>query len=101
MSPPPARRSRGLDPPVELRRLRLRRAAGRTFADVVIAVSPGAAVGQGHADADRVEVAVERALPGSDVVVHVEPATSEAELGERVRAAACGLAACARSTTCR
>ena len=47
-----------LDPPVEVRRLRLRQAAGRTFTDVVIGVSPGAAVGQGHAVADRVEAAV-------------------------------------------
>ena len=77
-----------LDPPVEVRRLRLREAAGRTFADVVIGVSPGAAVGQGHAAADRVEDAVQRALPGSDVVVHVEPTGDEAELRERVRAAA-------------
>jgi hypothetical protein len=43
-----------LVPPVELRRLRLRQAAGRTFTDVVIGVSPGDAVGQGHAVADRV-----------------------------------------------
>ena len=70
------------------RRLRLRQAAGRTFADVVIGVSPGAAVGQGHAAADRVEAALERALPGSDVVVHVEPAAQEAALRERVHAAA-------------
>ena len=77
-----------LDPPVVLRRLRLRQAGGRTFADVVIGVSPGAAVGQGHAAADGVEAAVQRALPGSDVVVHVEPAVREAELRERVRAAA-------------
>lgn len=77
-----------LDPPVVVRRLRLRQAGGRTFADVVIGVSPGAAVGQGHAAADRVEEAVQRALPGSDVVVHVEPASGEAELRERVRAAA-------------
>ena len=77
-----------LDPPVELRRLRLRQAAGRAFADVVIAVSPGAVVGQGHADADRVEVALERALPGADVVVHVEPAGAAGSLDERVRAAA-------------
>ena len=53
-----------LDPPVEVRRLRLREAAGRTFTDVVIGVSPGAAVGQGHAVADRVEAAVQGALPG-------------------------------------
>jgi cation diffusion facilitator family transporter len=78
----------GLEPSVSVRRLRLREAAGRTFADVVIGVSPGAAVGQGHAAADRVEEAVHRALPGSDVVVHVEPAGDEAELRERVRAAA-------------
>jgi cation diffusion facilitator family transporter len=76
-----------LEPPVELRRLRLRRSAGRHFADVVIGVPPGAAVGQGHAAADRVEQAVQEALPGSDVVVHVEPATEE-ELRERVHAAA-------------
>jgi cation diffusion facilitator family transporter len=62
-----------LGPGVELRRLRMRQAAGRQFADVVIGVPPGAAVGQGHAAADAVEEAVHRALPGSDVVVHVEP----------------------------
>ena len=77
-----------LDPPVEVRRLRLRWAAGRTFTDIVIGVSPGAAVGQGHAVADRVEAAVQHVLPGSDVVVHVEPAREEAALRERVRAAA-------------
>jgi cation diffusion facilitator family transporter len=77
-----------LDPPVEVRRLRLREAAGRTFTDVVIGVSPGAAVGQGHAVADRVEAAVHGALPGSDVVVHVEPAGVEAALRERVRESA-------------
>jgi divalent metal cation (Fe/Co/Zn/Cd) transporter len=77
-----------LDPPVELRRLRLRRAAGRAFVDVVIGVSPGAAVGQGHAVADRVEAGVERALPGADVVVHVEPSTAGRSLDERIRAAA-------------
>ena len=53
-----------IEPPVQLERLRLRQAAGRTFADAVISVSPGAAVGQGHATADRVEEALERALAG-------------------------------------
>ena len=77
-----------LDPPVAVSRLRLRQVGGDTFADVVIGVSPGAAVGQGHAAADRVEDAVQHALPGSDVVVHVEPTAAEAELRERVRAAA-------------
>jgi cation diffusion facilitator family transporter len=81
-----------LDPPVQLRRLRLRHAAGRVFTDVVIGVSPGAAVEQGHAAADRVEAAVQRALPGSDVVVHVEPLGDDAaDIRERIRAAAMGV----------
>lgn len=66
-----------IEPAVALRRLRMRSAAGRHFADVVIAVSPDAAVGQGHAAADAVEAAVERALPETDVVVHVEPGEEE------------------------
>jgi cation diffusion facilitator family transporter len=78
----------GVEPPVRLRRLRMRQAAGRQFADVVIGVPPGAAVAQGHAAADAVEAAVHDALPQSDVVVHVEPEGDEAALGERVLAAA-------------
>ncbi|HUH14455.1 MAG TPA: cation transporter dimerization domain-containing protein, partial [Gaiellaceae bacterium] len=78
----------GIEPPVELARLRLRQAAGRTFADAVISVSPGAAVGQGHAAADRVEAELELVLPGIDVVVHVEPRREEAALRERAHAAA-------------
>jgi cation diffusion facilitator family transporter len=77
-----------IDPPVDVRRLRLRQAAGRSFVDVVIGVSPEAGLGQAHAAADRVEDAVERALPESDVVVHVEPHEGEAAVRERVRAAA-------------
>jgi cation diffusion facilitator family transporter len=77
-----------LEPPVELRRLRMRQAAGRHFADVVIGVSPGAAVGQAHAAADAVEAAVQRVVPRSDVVVHVEPQGVDAVLRERVHAAA-------------
>jgi len=77
-----------VEPGVELRRLRMRQAAGRVFADVVIGVAPDAGVGQGHAAADAVEAAVQRALPESDVVVHVEPAPEEAALRERIHAAA-------------
>ncbi|MFN0155645.1 MAG: cation diffusion facilitator family transporter [Gaiella sp.] len=77
-----------LDPPVPLGRLRVRQAAGRVFVDLAIEVSPGAAVGQGHAAADRVEAAVERAVPGADVVVHVEPRDGAGPVTERVRAAA-------------
>jgi divalent metal cation (Fe/Co/Zn/Cd) transporter len=77
-------------PPVDLRRVRLRQSAGRHFVDVVIGVPPGAAVGQGHAAADAVEDAVQRALPESDVVVHVEPG-EETELRDRAHAAALGV----------
>jgi cation diffusion facilitator family transporter len=80
-----------VDPPVQLRRLRLRQAAGRHFADVVIGVPPGAAVGQGHAAADAVEAAVHRAVPESDVVVHVEPIQDAVGLRERVEGAALGV----------
>ena len=76
-----------LVPTVELRRLRMRSAAGRQFADVVIGVPPSSVVGQGHAAADAVEAAVEGALPGSDVVVHVEP-IEDPSLRERAHAAA-------------
>jgi cation diffusion facilitator family transporter len=79
-----------LTPEVELRRLRMRQAGGRQFADVVIGVPPGAAVGQGHAAADAVEAAVESALPNADVVVHVEP-IENADLRERAHAAAVGV----------
>jgi cation diffusion facilitator family transporter len=77
-----------LEPPVELRRLRLRRAGGEHFADVVIGVPPGAAVGQGHTAADRVEDALRDALPGIDVVVHVEPGAPGLDARERALAAA-------------
>lgn len=78
----------GVEPEVELRRLRMRQAGGKSFADVVITVSPEAAVGQGHEAADRVEAALHDALPGSDVVVHVEPSEEETEIRERAHAAA-------------
>jgi cation diffusion facilitator family transporter len=76
-----------LAPAVELRRLRMREAGGRQFADVVIGVPPEAPVGLGHEVADRVEDAVQAALPGSDVVVHVEP-REVGGLLERVQTAA-------------
>ena len=81
----------GIEPAVTLQRLRMRQAGGRQFADVVIAVPPGAAVGQGHAAADRVEDALEAVLPGSDVVVHVEPQEDEEAIRERAHNAALGV----------
>jgi cation diffusion facilitator family transporter len=77
-----------LEPDVELRRLRLRESAGKYFADVVVAVAPGQAVVEGHQAANLVEAAVESALPGSDVVVHVEPRRSGLDLRDGVLAIA-------------
>jgi cation diffusion facilitator family transporter len=78
----------GIRPSVHLSRLRMRQAAGRHFADVVIGVAPGSAVGQGHAAADAVEQAVQGALPEADVVVHVEPFEDDSGVRERALAAA-------------
>jgi cation diffusion facilitator family transporter len=78
----------GLGPDIELSRLRLRESAGRYFADVVVGVAPGQAVVEGHRAADLVEAAVEGALPGSDVVVHVEPRQRGLDLRDRVLAIA-------------
>jgi divalent metal cation (Fe/Co/Zn/Cd) transporter len=77
-----------LAPAITLDRLRMRSAAGRHFADVVISVSPSAALAEGHAAADAVEAAVLEALPGSDVVVHVEPGGAPDSINDRVLAAA-------------
>ncbi len=73
---------------IELERLRLRESAGRYFADVVVSVPPGQAVVEGHRTADLIEGAVESALPGSDVVVHVEPRRRGIDLRDRVLAIA-------------
>ena len=78
-----------LHEPLELRRIRVRQAAGRHFADLVLAVPPDAGLTQAHAVADDVVRVVEEALPGSDVVVHVEPSDpSGKDLRERATVAA-------------
>ena len=77
-----------LEPDIELVRLRLRESAGRYFADVIAAVAPGAAVVEGHQAANRIEAAIETALPGSDVLVHVEPRRHGLDLRDRILAIA-------------
>jgi divalent metal cation (Fe/Co/Zn/Cd) transporter len=74
--------------PVELRRVRVRHAAGRHFADLVVGVPPDKGVVQAHATADTIEELVRRALGNADVVVHVEPVAPEGGLRERATAAA-------------
>jgi cation diffusion facilitator family transporter len=78
----------GIGETVSLRRLRMREAGGRHFADVVVGVEPDAGVARGHAVASAIEEAIERALPGSDVVVHVEPDPALGPLRQRATAAA-------------
>jgi cation diffusion facilitator family transporter len=78
-----------LGPDIALKRLRMREAGGRQFADVVISIPPAAALAEGHLAADAVEAAIQRELPNADVVVHVEPGSlDEADIRERVLAAA-------------
>ena len=76
------------DQPVEVRRVRIRHAAGRDFVDLVVAVSADAGLTQAHTIADDIEEAVRRELPGADVLVHVEPRAAEGDLRERATVAA-------------
>ena len=70
---------------LELRQLRLRESGGRYFADAIVTVPEGQAVAEGHQAADAVERTIHEVLPGSDVVVHVEPRHDGLDLRERVQ----------------
>jgi cation diffusion facilitator family transporter len=74
--------------PVEVRRIRVRQAAGKDFVDVVVGVKPDSGLAQAHTTADAIEEAVEAELPGADVVVHVEPTAASGDLRERATVAA-------------
>ena len=76
------------EPSLDLRRLRIRSAAGRHFVEATVGYDADAALGEGHAVADAIEDAVQHALPDSDVVVHVEPGEAGGDLRERASAAA-------------
>ncbi len=73
---------------IELRRLRVRESGGHYFADAVVAVPPGQAVVEGQGIADHIEAAVRRALPQSEVVVHLQPRRHGLDLRDRALAAA-------------
>ena len=77
-----------LGPGVEIRRLRVRAAGGRSFSDVVVAVEPDYGLAAGHALADDIEDAVTAALGDGDVVVHIEPNGDGASARARASAAA-------------
>jgi cation diffusion facilitator family transporter len=71
----------------ETRRVRVRGSGDRLFADVTVAARRSVSLERAHDIAEEVEREIARSLPGTDVVVHVEPAGS-AGLVERVQAAA-------------
>ncbi|MHB8077780.1 MAG: cation diffusion facilitator family transporter [Candidatus Krumholzibacteriia bacterium] len=62
----------------EVVRVRLRRSGPASFADVTLRVAHDTTLESGHAIADAAELTVQRLLPGADVMVHIEPAVSEA-----------------------
>jgi len=69
---------------VEVRRVRVRQSGPESFVDVVLAVGRHATLDESHEVASRAELAVQRLLPGADVMVHVEP-------GERAEESVPGL----------
>lgn len=54
-------------------RTRVRKTGGEWFADVAIQVHPDLHIDQAHELADAVEQSLREFLPGSDIVVHIEP----------------------------
>jgi divalent metal cation (Fe/Co/Zn/Cd) transporter len=64
---------------LEVKKLRLRRAGPETFVDISLAVSRDADLERAHAIATESEQAVRDAVPGADVVVHMEPARPAGE----------------------
>ncbi len=57
----------------QVSRVRLRRSGPVSFVDMTLGVARATSLEQGHEIASAAELAVQRLLPGADVVVHVEP----------------------------
>jgi cation diffusion facilitator family transporter len=72
----------------ETRRVRVRGSERGLFADVTVAAGRTASLERAHDIASSVEQEIERVVPGTDVVVHVEPMSETSELVERAEAAA-------------
>jgi cation diffusion facilitator family transporter len=72
----------------ETRRVRVRGAEGRLFADVTVAAGRTASLERAHDIAEQVEKEIAQIAPGIDVVVHVEPVSETTGLVERAQAAA-------------
>lgn len=58
---------------VDVPKVRIRRSGPEIFAEVTLAVERAAALERAHELAHEAEKAIRRALPGADVVVHIEP----------------------------
>lgn len=61
----------------ETRRVRVRGGGRRLFADVTVAAGRDTSLARAHDIAEEVEREIETSVPGTDVVVHVEPADGE------------------------
>jgi cation diffusion facilitator family transporter len=72
----------------ETRRVRVRGGGSQLFADVTVAAGRTSSLERAHDIAEGVEREIERAVPGTDVVVHVEPIAESSDVVERVQAAA-------------
>jgi len=72
----------------ETRRVRVRAAGNRLFADVTVAAGRTTSLERAHDIAEAVEREIELVAPGADVVVHVEPVSETTGFVERVQAAA-------------
>jgi cation diffusion facilitator family transporter len=72
----------------ETRRIRVRGTGDQVFADVTVAAGRTATLERAHTIAEAVENEIQEAVPGTDVVVHVEPVSETSGLIERVQAAA-------------
>ena len=81
-----------VSPDAKLLRLRVREVGPTVIGDATIGVAPEAALVRGHALADQVESVIEELIPGSDIVVHVEPLRPGASARERATVAALGVA---------
>jgi cation diffusion facilitator family transporter len=66
---------------LDVKQARLRHSGARPFADVVLAVKRHTTLDEGHAIASAAEEAVQRVLPGADVIVHVEPGGGDHQAG--------------------
>jgi cation diffusion facilitator family transporter len=72
----------------ETRRVRVRGGERQLFADVTVAAGRTTSLERAHDIAEGVEREIARALPGTDVVVHIEPDSGTSGLVERAHAAA-------------